>query len=718
MKTFREHIDESFFVITSDNYQSISNSHLYGYCFYNGGLIRDCDIDDSTAIGSDLPGCYIAVKKTENGIHIVQDCASFIQIYYFKKDNHWAVSNSFWKLAEVVKKKYPLTLDETFCEQFFSTGVSPLTVSRTLSNEIKIAPACMDIILGKEILFRSPNVDLINKIPIDTQEAMKMMDRWISRWASIIRSIFDAGYPIKFDLSGGFDSRISFALAVVSGIDLNSDQITVYSRPPSKTFGDEDWNIASSIAEKFHFKLSPSYDAPNGVHINGFDNYEIFRNILSNTHREPYFPGSYYEKPIFYINGLAGESVRGWKNRDDFFSFFSNPYGKSTVKYPATIAQTELEKDWENLPVFSKDPVLNELERNRFYCMIVRMRNHMGTVTFQNYILNYIQVTNFNDPDILKIGLTNGLDTFSVFAVILRRACPDLLNFPIQGNREFSEKGLKLANELYNRFPPEIIVKENAFDVTLYAKREAFDFSATQKISPEKILDDKFDNTESANLFKARFGSYGCILYEDALQNRQNKALAFCRQYESAIVAVMEMLKIEQSRSRFFGNNRNKNDLYMMKQLTEKIPKNEFLKKQYNSMIKNEQTLRIDFYSDGASFEVSEISDPSAVVQTPEWMNKDGKKGMLLQSCAGDMTFSIEPRGGITCSIRGQDFRNLEKKRVPKWVLLKNLSVDGKEMLQNAAKIWYERPYLLNLAPQDGPYKIRVIWEPYYEEDD
>ena len=72
MKTFREHIDESFFVITSDNYQSISNSHLYGYCFYNGGLIRDCDIDDSTAIGSDLPGCYIAVKKTENGIHIVQ----------------------------------------------------------------------------------------------------------------------------------------------------------------------------------------------------------------------------------------------------------------------------------------------------------------------------------------------------------------------------------------------------------------------------------------------------------------------------------------------------------------------------------------------------------------------------------------------------------------------------------------------------------------------
>lgn len=580
--TFRERLETTLFVVSSDNYRNIQESHLYGYCFTEKEFLRDCAIDTENAISIDSPGCFIAVIKEPEQLRIIQDGTSFFQLYMYHHDNYWAVSNSFWKLCDYLKPKHKLTLDEIYCEQFISSGVSPLTLKRTLANEIEILPPRTEIRINETFSLIEHTSDLVDKIPVNSQEAMALVDKWVSKWATIIRSIYDAGFKIKLDLSGGYDSRVSLALALASGIDLNSDQVIIYSRGPSKVYGDEDWEIASAIADHFSFSIQSKYDAENAVHLSGRDRFEINRLILSNCHREPYFPGAYYESPVFYLNGLAGENVRGWKQRDDFLNFFKNPYGQSSIHYIPVIAQRELLKDWDKLPVFNKVAQINEKERNRYYMMTVRSRNHFGVVAFQNYLLNYIQVPNFNDIDILRIGLIEEVDPVSLFTIILHRTCPDLLEFPVEGKRSFSKNGRELAKKLADLYPPDIKLAQGKIDFSGAVNKKDFCIDPQVGESPESILDHLFDEQEGAVLFKERFGQYGELLYDDAKKNRMNKNLPFPRQYESVIVAIIRMLRVEKEScgdipeklktSRYFGDNRFMQDIGILSELSEQYP--------------------------------------------------------------------------------------------------------------------------------------------------
>ena len=165
MKTFREHIDEAFFVITSENIATIKSGRIYGYCIYNNKFIKDCNLTEDINITSESLGLFVAIKKVSGGFCIVQDCTSFIQLYFFQQDGYWAISNSFWCLIDEIKKNFHLTLNCTYVEQFFSSGVSPLTLSNTLSNEIKLVPACSDIYIDEKSysLQIVQNKQLINK---------------------------------------------------------------------------------------------------------------------------------------------------------------------------------------------------------------------------------------------------------------------------------------------------------------------------------------------------------------------------------------------------------------------------------------------------------------------------------------------------------------------------------------------------------------------------
>lgn len=588
--TFREHLEDTLFVLSSDNYRYIQESHLYGYCFTEKKFLRDCVINTEDSISIDSPGCFIAIINEPEQLRIIQDGTSFFQLYFYHCDDYWAVSNSFWKLCDYLKPKHKLTLDEIYCEQFISSGVSPLTLKRTLANEIEILPPRTEIRINETFSLIEHISDLIDKTPVNSQEAMALVDKWVSKWATIIRSIYDAGFKIKLDLSGGYDSRVSLALALASGIDLNSDQVIIYSRGPSKVYGDEDWEIASAIADHFSFSIQSKYDVENAVHLSGRDRFEINRLILSNCHREPYFPGAYYEKPVFYLNGLAGENVRGWKQRDDFLTFFKNPYGQSSIHYIPVIAQRELLEDWDKLPVFNKVAEINEKERNRYYMMAVRSRNHFGVVALQNYLLNYIQVPNFNDIDILRIGLVEGIDPVSLFTIILHRTCPDLLEFPVEGKRSFPQNGRELAKRLADQYPPHISISQGQVDFSGAVNDKNLCIDSQVGQSPESILDYLFDDKEGAMLFKERFGQYGEVLYDDAKNNRANKNLPFPRQYESVIVAIINMLRVEKESygeiseklktSRYYGDNRFMLDSGILSELSEQYPEVSILERE------------------------------------------------------------------------------------------------------------------------------------------
>lgn len=63
MRTFREHIEDAFFVITSENIAKIKQGRLYGYSICNGKLIKDCYLTEDINITSESLGLFVAIKK-------------------------------------------------------------------------------------------------------------------------------------------------------------------------------------------------------------------------------------------------------------------------------------------------------------------------------------------------------------------------------------------------------------------------------------------------------------------------------------------------------------------------------------------------------------------------------------------------------------------------------------------------------------------------------
>ena len=62
-------------------------------------------------------------------------------------------------------------------------------------------------------------------VDLDSQEAFDIIDNWFYRWTSLFRNLKKQTNNITADLTGGFDSRITFSLLLASNINLNEIHI-------------------------------------------------------------------------------------------------------------------------------------------------------------------------------------------------------------------------------------------------------------------------------------------------------------------------------------------------------------------------------------------------------------------------------------------------------------------------------------------------------------
>lgn len=599
MAKFREKIEKSFFLISSDMDLITVQSRLYGVCYMRGGgILKDSSLSEAhmAGVNGGQSGCFIAVKNDGNRIVLEQDCCFSLCIYYYQNNGYWAVSNSFWILCDEVKKQYPLTLDEIYFEQFSSTDVATVSLKHTLANEIKVCPFGFNVSIGisdKRLDFRKNQdvlAQLIQKTPLDSLEGIKRLDKWISRWASVIRGIERGGFEMKFDLTGGYDSRITFALAIASKIKLDSRCIHFFSRKVMDNEGNiiEDFRIASRIAEEFGITLSDQFLLESAKEIRGEDAHEIYRQVLSHVHREPYQPRHYYQKPVFFLNGYSGEIIRGWRkgrrDRAGFIKSFRYPAGVASKTYYPVAAWKELMSDWESLPVFSKNPQLNEIEQSRYFYLVARNKTHMASMMYQNNILNLWQVTNFADLDILNIGIPDGYAPTVIAAVILNRIDKRLLSFPISDKRSFSKEEIAYAEYIEQKYTVNIAVDERDYQFFSDDMEANYEISLDNNITPEKFLYDRFLREDGKRLFLEHFGEWGSMLYADAKENHFRGDIKFQDQYIAVVGTVMEMLMIQNESRRYYGNNMVRDDLHILKELINKYPENETIQYAYEKL--------------------------------------------------------------------------------------------------------------------------------------
>ena len=726
MKSFSEYIDEQFFVISSDNLQFVK-SHIYGIAYADNEIFHNMDISKDAPISEYTPGCFIFLSVSESQIEIIQDCCSTLIIYCYQNDDYWAISNSFFVLCDEVTRKYSLTIDDEFYEQFNSFGVTPLPYKKTLAREIEMIPIFSTIAINKvtrEMVIgenKCLKEEFTCKVNPCSKMGMKLIDKWISKWASIIKAVYDQGYKIKFDLTGGFDSRLAFSLAVAAGIDFNAKNVSIYSRYQLKSDGEpiEDYTIAKEIADLYGFSLCKDYNCGDGEQINGYDAYEIYHKVLSNIHREPYMPRYYHKQPVFYINGLNGEAVRGWKSyHDGFIPMYKHPIGINTIggaPHIPIFGWKELLDDWSIMPEFCHN---NAAEQDRLFYIAYRGRTHMGTCMYQNMILNYWQTTCFADLDLLKVGVPEEpyIGT-AINALILQRIDSRLLDIPVSDNRSFSESEKELARQICRKYKSSVLVSERHIVLRGDGILSEYEADKRNKITPESILFNKFNDEHNKMLYIQHFKDYGRNLYENAEHNVNRKDIAFPLQYASAISAAMEMLNFSEQSNRYSSYNMEKYDIRMLREMIKSHPEISKFREVFEKKIEKYITLRCDvlFTSEREDTELEVFSDDdNAGIQSPAWLNNVGH-GYVVQSIAMRERITIKCLGigDLIVKVRGIDAKDNTGNRNLIEIKINKLTWNNDEIFTAPIMINYEKGYEIRSAvsaKEEVTFDLYIDW--------
>ena len=483
---------ENFFVIDSNNLKNVE-SHMYGFSVSKEGILTDNYYKKNKNYNDPDPeGVYIMVRKIKNKITINQDFYGAIGLFLYenKETGYFAVSNSFLLLEEHLVGKQNFTLNKDFADDFIIEGLCTPSINETLVKEITKIPS--NVYITIDINQKSFNFYYIdykeNTIPLDSDEGLKIIDKWADKWGYIIRSLKKQTDNIRFDLSGGYDTRMVLALLLNSGINLND--ILIYSFDDKLYVHEEDFKIASKISSKFGFKLNNLKFDDTGELFKTKDSLFVTLYSKLGFHKEFYFKKKFFYKPRFHFSGGGGEIIRGYP-------------GKSIKKYIKVLSLNSLEiKGYEkefhdstlrlcnrSVELLKKKKTYNndfEISNDLYYRG--RTRAHYGTSAYEFFIANIYCIQPLIDSEIKKIKLDiKDRLALDITAYIYVRFAYDLINFPFEGKRILYKESIQKAKYLNKKFG--YYKRKNNFKNYFYIDKK--------RKSPVSIPRDLEDNSDA-----------------------------------------------------------------------------------------------------------------------------------------------------------------------------------------------------------------------------
>lgn len=526
-----------FFYIDSDNFNDITDS-CYGFNIsYTENKITLSDNINSNIIG----GSYIIVQRNNDVINIITDDISSLYIFYYISDDFYAVSNSFYRMAEILKSKNKvMTLNKLFIHQYIDSPLHTHSLYNTLINEIKILPIFTDIVLSKnQISFIKKDID-IHCIDIDSEQGQDIINKWINKWSDIIYSLHKSDIPIRIDLSGGFDSRIIFALAKYGGVDFNKDTVNIYSKIATniglKNHLEDDYEIATLISERLNFQLNKNPKIFNTEYIKYSSNnqYFILKNLFMGFHKEGYLCTCRYNTPHIHIGGINGEVIRGALPDMQSFNnrFYANPFNMYIDD-----VKTEFYKDIE---LIEGDQNITKLVK---FFLNTQCRSHFGMSIYNDYINNTYFISPFNDKELYKLNFKNRYRHNLIFAIILYKTCPEIFDICFNKGISFSDDVKQLTISLSNKYP---LIK-NTHNYNIEIINNDIINNIPDNNNGEYILYQIFK--ENKNLFIEKFGElfnkeYAENIYKYADDFYINKDNFYPNKWVVCITSIIEVLKI------------------------------------------------------------------------------------------------------------------------------------------------------------------------------
>ena len=542
---FKESLEKNFFVIDSNNLDNI-DTRLYGYAIHLNQIFFGEDLNNISVDGT---GAYVYVSVIDDEINIYQDINGCFGIYIFNKDGYFAISNSFIKLVNYLKDNYELTLNYEYSISFLSSDVCSYDIDETLVNEINILPREYYININKnqnKLFYKKINY-AENSIPLNSFEGITILDEWYNKWRNVLHNIFIESNNISFDLSGGFDSRGIMPILFSSDIDLTQVNIN------SIVSDVENYSIAKKIAEDFDVKLNNQLNVEYG-YLKDMESYFMPSVYTKWGSIKLLYANSKIPKTTIYkFTGYGGECIRGYppygtlKGHKNFISHnakkYSNEYG--------IVMEKNVDKNFDKL-----DKIYAPTNHDNLVPIAykeTRARYLYGKTIVEKFCTNHIYLSPYFDPLLYKLKFENENcnDKNLIIATIYDRYCPQLLNYPISGNRKIDESTIKFAKLINKKYPFSKnkisndrgkFFKKSIFaeDIFLYEK-DNISFSSIQEFLHSIFATQSFKNT-----FKKYFSEN---IYKKALLDleEENSNFVSIRNVFSVLAVVNVIMDIEYS---------------------------------------------------------------------------------------------------------------------------------------------------------------------------
>ena len=455
-------VEKEFFLIDSDKLSQV-RPKLYGYSIQRSGIYENDNLTSEAIAGLDGRGCYVYVGVKDGKITIKQDINGCWGIYLFRHGDYFALSNSFLRLLDHVKFKYPLTVNRDYCHYLMSNIVSVQAYSQTAVNEIQLVArnAIIHIDPKKKIL----ETELINykehSVPLDSEEGVAILDRWVEFWSGVLRNIAKHTNFISADLTGGFDTRIHFVTLLNSGIDLN--KVRIYSRKDDSnpTFL-EDYSIASEIAEHYDFKLNQELPYR---HFSNYSLKDVWNINLYSQNTVRNLPAFFTRKSVdkrYALTGLSGEFFRKtWHMPPQQFievecrpaSRYSNSLAQEVRNSIQSIVKSVFDSVCDKYQIEDSESV----EIPQYLYHETRSRTHCGKSVLLDYFNNTVQIVPAYDPEMqtLQLKSSHCPDYNLLMTLLFTRYAPDLLKIRFDKFHEAPdfENLIPYAKKINDRFP-------------------------------------------------------------------------------------------------------------------------------------------------------------------------------------------------------------------------------------------------------------------------
>jgi hypothetical protein len=595
-----------------------------------------------------------------------------------------------------------------------------LSYHETPIREITLIHKDLNIIISNNTINYYQREHKENSIKLDSEKGIKVLDKWFYRWTTLFRNLKLHTNNISVDLSGGFDSRMTFMLMAESGMDLN--EIRVNSVNDEIHTHREDFRIASEIARHYGVELNRNLEQTRKLFYSLPDIINLSFYTKMAFHKEMYFKVALKEKKEYRVAGGGGEAIRAHWNmtRSDFLNqnmAYTNKYPSSQTEMKKSICKI-IESGYEY--VKEKYNILDD-ESNLYPLALyreARCRAHFGKTFVEDYFSNNIVLLPLIDPLIrsLKLNEPKCEDNNLLFALIYTRYSPYFLTVEYEGGRYIEQSTIEYAKIINSKYAPYIKCKEKSEDFKVIVTDDyVTDELAKGNNKCVELKDiyqyvkDAFDSSYIKTLTNLYFNDDIYYFAQKHADTTDFHPLRYCY----AVLAIAQVIREVEESKRKVLIIQNLDNAIKCRDYNEETKEIDLREHEY---VKNLITARIDIKNEAGESNDIEILyiDKAVSISTPQWFCYNGK-GYILHSQKGslDICFKCIGAGKLTIYLRAKDVKDKYGKRLPIFVNYKSFKLNCHEILSESKECSHDKSYKFEHKVKDGDSMMAHFeWEP------